>query len=505
MKMRRIYLFAIVLLSMIVSSCDLDINRDPNYPIDVNADKFFASGQMWTASVVGGDLQLLGGMWAQHYAQHAGSNQYTGIDSYNIPNSSTYMTRTWGSLYAGALPDLKLATEKSAAKGEWNYWMASKIMTAYTFHILVEAYGDIPFTEALDFENNKAPKFDNAKEVNGKIISLLDEALGKQADAEGLASMDGNDLVFGGDIAQWAQFAKSLKLKILMRDPNFSANSAAIQALLTEDDLLTTDAKITIFEDKENNSNPLYENDRRKLNTQNNIRASSTLAKFLKQNNDPRAGIFMEPAVAPDPVWGDYVGIPQGGYTLGAAWGNKSSRARIDADDPVYFMSAAEVDFLKAEAYVKLGNTAEAQANYESGVTAAFDRWAGETDLSGKNVILPADFDVASLIGPGMVYAFNTTSQQTMLESIWRQKWIAGVRSQGWESFLEVNRTGFPNAGTVNSEDPAYVVGQLAPSINTVLGSGQFPRRLIYPKTSSDYNPNTPAVVPIQDKLWWQK
>jgi hypothetical protein len=92
-----------------------------------------------------------------------------------------------------------------------------------------------------------------------------------------------------------------------------------------------------------------------------------------------------------------------------------------------------------------------------------------------------------------------------MLESIWRQKWIAGVRAQAWESFLEINRTGYPNYGTVNSQSASYVIGNLAPSINSVLPSGQFPRRLIYPKTSTDYNKNTPVAVPIQTKLWWHK
>ena len=503
--MRKIYLFGIVLLYMTISSCKLDINKDPNYPTDVNADKFVASGLMWTSSAVGGDLQLMGGMWAQHYAQHAGSNQYTGIDSYNIPNSDTYVTRTWGAFYAGALPDFKLAMEKAEAKGEWNYWMVSKIMTAYDFHILVEAYGDIPFTEALQFETIKTPKFDNAQEVNTKIIALLDEALTKQAEATALSTMGKNDLVFNGDITLWTQFAKSLKLKIMMRDPNYATvYKAPIEALLAADDLLTTDAKITIFADKENNSNPLFENDRRKLNTQQNIRASSTFAKFLKQNNDPRAAVYMEKAVAPDPVWGTYTGIPQGGYTLGAAWGNKSSRARIAATDPVYFMSAAEVSFMKAEAYVLLGNAASAKTNYELGVQSAFKRWFGEKDVTGVEV-LSTNFDVTTLIGAGKVYEFNQTSNTTMLESIWRQKWVAAARSQEWEAFIETNRTGFPKAGTVNSEDPAYVPGNFAPSINSVLGAGEFPRRLIYPKTSSDYNANTPVVVPIQTKLWWQK
>ena len=502
--MRKIYLFGIVLLSMMISSCDLDINKDPNYPTEVEADKYFTSGLMWTSSVIGGDLQLLGGMWAQHYAQHAGSNQYTGIDSYNLPNNSAYITRAWSSLYAGALPDFQLAMAKAEAKGDWNYWMASKIMSAYSYHVLADAYGDIPFTEALDFEKYKNPKFDNAKTVNAGIIAMLDAALAKKTEAAAKSSMGANDFVFGGDINLWVKFAKSLKLKILMRDPDFTASKTAVQALMTENDLLAADSKIAVFVDKENNSNPLFENDRRKLNTTQNIRASSTLSLFLFKNSDPRAGVFMEKAVTPDPVQGSYVGIPQGGYTLGAAYGNKTSRAVLAATDPVYFMSLAEVEFLKAEANVLLNNTAAAKTNYENGVKAAFARWKDAKDANNLAVI-PATFDVTTLIGVGKAYEFIETSATTMLESIWRQKWIAAVRSQEWEAFHEVNRTGYPKAGSVNSQDPAYVVGNFAPSINTVLGAGEFPRRIIYPKTSSDYNTNTPVVIPIQTKLWWHK
>ena len=503
--MRKLYLFGIVLLSMMISSCDLDINKDPNYPTEVEADKFFSSGLMWTSSVIGGDLELLGGMWAQHYAQHAGSNQYTGIDSYNLPNNSTYVTRAWGSLYAGALPDFQIAIQKAEAKGDWHYWMASKIMTAYNYHLLVDAYGDVPFTEALDFYKYVNPKFDNAKAVNAGILALLDEALTKKTEAAAKSpGMGSSDVVFNGDIDKWVMFAKSLKLKILMRDPAFATNKAAIQALLTENNLLDTDCRITIFADKENNSNPLYENDRRKLNTQNNIRSSSTLSMFLFAHSDPRAGVFMDKAVTPDPVYGDYVGIPQGGYTLGAAYGNKTSRALLAATDPVYFMSLAEVDFLKAEANVLLGNTADAKTNYDNGVTAAFNRCKGAKDKDGKDVF-PANFDVNTFIGAGKAYEFNQTSATTMLESIWRQKWVAAVRSQAWEAFNDVNRTGYPKAGTVTSQDPAYVVGNMAPSINSVLPAGAYPRRIIYPKTSTDYNKNTPVALPIQTKLWWHK
>ncbi|MBK7133619.1 MAG: SusD/RagB family nutrient-binding outer membrane lipoprotein [Bacteroidales bacterium] len=312
--MRKKYLFGIVLLSLMINSCELNINEDPNYPSEVKSDKFFASGLIWTSSVVGGDLQLLGGMWSQHYAQNSASNQYTGIDSYNIPNSSSYITRSWGALYAGALTDFQESMKKAENAGEWHYWMASKIMTAYVYNILADSYGDIPFTEALNFQNYLNPKFDNAKTVNASLINMLNEALAKKADAENAAvssPMGNTDFIFKGDIDMWTKFAKSLKLKIFMRDPDFASNKTAIQALLVEGDLLNADCKIAVFENKENSSNPLFENDRRKLNTPQNIRASSTLALYLFKNGDPRASVFMERAVTPDAVYGDYVGLPQ--------------------------------------------------------------------------------------------------------------------------------------------------------------------------------------------------
>lgn len=506
--MRKIYLIGFVLLLVTINSCELNINNDPNYPTEVKSDKFFASGLMWTSSVIGGDLQLLGSIWAQHYAQNASSNQYTGIDSYNLPNSSSYLTRTWSALYAGALTDFQESMKNAEKDGEWHYWMTSKIMTAYVFHLLADSYGNIPMSEALNFYTYPNPKFDDSKTINASLISMLNDALAKSTEAANaavVAPMGNTDFVFKGDIDMWVRFAKSLKLKILMRDPDFASNKSAIQDLITEDDLLNTDCRIAVFENKENISNPLFENDRRKLNTPQNLKASSTLALFLFANSDPRASVFMERAVTPNAVYGDYVGLPQGGYTLGSSYANRTSRALIKATDPVYFMSLAEVEFIKAEANVRLLNPAGAKLNYDSGVTAAFDRWKAAKDAIDIEFVFPSDFNVNDFIGVGKPYEFNQTSSQTMLESIWRQKWLAAVRCQAWESFLETNRTGYPKAGTVNSRDAAYVIGNFAPSINSVLGVGEFPRRLLYPKTSSDYNVNTPATIPIQTKLWWHK
>ena len=86
------YIFLFILSMALMYSCDLDINRNPNYPSEVGVDKFLSSGQLWTASAIGGDLQLIGGMWSQHWAQHATANQYNNIDTYNLLNSDSYVS-----------------------------------------------------------------------------------------------------------------------------------------------------------------------------------------------------------------------------------------------------------------------------------------------------------------------------------------------------------------------------------------------------------------------------
>ncbi len=514
------YFLGLSLAAVLFTSCTnyLDINKDPNYPVTASTPLLFASGTAWSASVLGADVQLTGAIWAQQYAQNNTSQQYTTIDQYNLANNSSYFSRYWESAYAGALPDLKRAVSQSEKDKDWNYWLAAKIMTAFNFNMLVSLYEKIPFTEALKGDENLTPKFDDPKVVDAGIIAILDDAIAKKNDAAGMpTSMGSKDLVFGGDINKWVKFAKTLKLKILMRD--FTTNQVAIQALLSEGDLLVTDAKMTAFTDAENKSNPLYENDRRKLNTTSNIRVSATLVSFLKNYNDPRIAAFCEPTTqyikpgatattdslkdVPASLAPYYRGVDQGSYGVQALSSNVfpqscSSRAVLAAVDPVYFASAAESYFLQAEAWARIGNVANAKTAYDTAVKAAFSRWG---------------FNGASFVAAGGAYEFKTTDLNSMLNSILMQKWVSSTRTDSWNAFFDICRTGIPALGTQSVTDltrianmnPSYVIGTLTPSLGTVLLAGHFPYRFLLPKTSSDYNPNTPAVIPLDTKMWWHK
>jgi hypothetical protein len=495
MKKNKLIASCLVLL-FTFTACEkdlLDINVNPNSLQDTTHDLLFPSGVMFSAGKIGGDLQLFGSLWAQHYTQNNNSSQYRTLEQYNVSVSA--YNGIWTYLWAGALRDLKVARDKATAAGAWQYYLAATVMSAFDYHLLNDFYGSIPLQEGLELLDNANPKFVENEEANTLIIALLDDAISKAAQAKALPSMLNQDIVFQGDIDNWVKFAKSLKLKILMRD--FNANTAAIQALLEENDLLNDlDAKVDVFEDAENKSNPLYEQDRRKLNTRGNLRASNTLLKYLKANNDPRIAFLYETTAA-DPS--AYVGIEQGNYTLnGVGYSNADhSAAKFSAEDPVYFVSEVEVAFLKAEAYARLGNVLAAKTHYEAGVSKAFERAGFATQA-------------ASFLAPTGKYAFHVVAApgdlvDHLVEQIIMQKWVASARTQAWDAFLDQNRTGFPRVSTVATTDPAYVPGRYTISRNSTLAAGELPRRLLYPKVSSDYNTNAPTVVPINTKMWWHK
>lgn len=226
-------------------------------------------------------------MWLQHTTQGNSTNQYNTLVNYNLTDAS--YNAIWTNAYANALPDLKLIIERSETENAWNYWVIAKVLMAYNYHMLTDLYGDIPFTEALQASVYPKPHYDDSKTViYPGLLAMLDEAIAKETDAKSNANpvLTSQDMFFNGEISKWISFAKSLKLKIMMRD--FEANKTQIQSLLASGNLLDGNCAMTSFEDATNKGNPFYEYNIRQLNTTENVRACHTLSEFLLANNDPR-------------------------------------------------------------------------------------------------------------------------------------------------------------------------------------------------------------------------
>lgn len=499
-------------LSLSVISCSdyLDVNENPNYPTDATKETLLPSASATTIAQFGLNGTLMGNLWLQHATQGNSTNQYNTTANYSM-TTSTY-NYIWTNAYANTLPDLKLLIAKAEEENAWGYWLIAKVLMAYNFHMLTDLYGDIPFTEALDAKKYPHPKYDDSKSVvYPGILNLLDEAIAKERDADPDPSQPRlirEDLFLGGDISKWVAFAKNLKLKVLMRD--FEANKMLIQGLLEQGGLLEANCAFTVFEDATDKGNPLYEYNIRQLNTVENMRACHTLAEFLLEYNDPRIENIYEikgSASGQGSYREKYEGLPCGTKpsTTGAEGVPlaNSSRFKQRYDDPVYLMNNAEIAFLISEAYARLGDKANSKKYYETGVTNSFNRWP---ESSGK---------ATEYIAEGGAYAFDPSSLETMLKCILIQKWVSYACANTIDGVFDRNRTGIPaidpqrtvrvsNAKPEEGLTPGYVLGTLVAPGASVLQSHEYPRRMLVPNISKQYNENAPDTKPLTEKMWWQ-
>ena len=459
-----------------------DINVDPNNPaIDkATPELLLPSAVMSTAGQIGGEYAIIGGLWSQYYTQSATASQYRVIDAYNI-NSNINNNLGYLELFRSALNDYKKVRELSEAKADWRFYLMATVMRAYTYQVLVDLYDQVPYTEALQGSVNLQPKFDDGYSIYKGLLLEIDTALSKNFKVALNATEANADVVFHGDMDNWERFANTLKLKLFLRMVNAKAAEAeaGIKALYTANaPFLTTGAGITSFVNQPNASNPFYEQNIRRLNTNDNLRASVTFVSWLQANNDPRIVSYFGTA--------NPTAIHQGDYASTNTAYPSSAVFVQSPTDPVWFISEAESYFMQAEARERYFSGAGAKALYDAGVTAAFDQ-KGLTPgalLTGK-----------------YAYPVAGTFQQK-LEAIIVQKWASFPGTHDLEGFFEQNRTGYPKYSPVYSTSASYVPGQLVYSKNGVT-AGAFPKRMIFPDVERGRNSNTPAEVPVTVKVWW--
>lgn len=476
-KIGRILLTIFAVVHLI--SCDsfLDVNTDKTNPATAPYEMVFPAAVVSSATVIGGQYAILGSIWSQQFTQSNTANQYKVIDGYRL--TSTDFNSSFNELYSGALNDYSRIIDESEASGDWNTYLMAVSMQSYTFQVLADLYDKIPFTEALNgFKGgNISPKFDAGSVVYDGLIIRIDKALAKDFSALSNKSIGAKDMVFGGNISKWKQFANTLKLKIYLRQINArpAVAEAGIAKLYADGaDFLVEDASLNAFKAEVKKQNPLYGSEVEYLGNS-NLRASKTTFDFLFANSDPRLDkIYKAPSSG-------HKALAQGDYLASSiTYPNGSlSSGQFLATDAVYFITTAESYFLQAEALVRYPALAgSAKTMYDMGVNAAFSR-VGLTTAS-------------TFTATGAVYDFAAAATpDAKIEAIITQKWIASAIVQPIEGFFDFNRTGYP-------------ANRFKVSLNTAIGQA-FPQRLLFPMDERSRNPNTPAQVAVDVKVWWAK
>jgi hypothetical protein len=473
----------------------LDINQNPNFPtLDQGLPKLvFPVAVLATTGKVGGDLEILGGMWSEHFTQAALAQQYTGQDSYNVQPTDGYVQTPWDVLFSSGLKNYQYVIDHADTLKDWNFYLLGTVMKAYTTEVMVDLWDQMPYSQALKGANTLNPKFDDGYSIYTSLIASIDDALSKDLSASTVTDPSSADLIFGGDMDSWVAFAHTLKLKMYLRMINAHPDvaSAGINAMYTAGasflDASTGGASVTNFTDAPGLDNPLYEQNIRQLNTAVNLRASKTFVTWLTTYSDPRVNYYFGSS--------NPVAIHQGDFRNSDPTYPTAAVFFESPKDPVDFISLAESYFLQAEADFRYFGGGNTKTLYDQGVTAAFA-------ATGKNA--------APFIAGGGAYEWGNEIEGgaalTPIAQIIRQKWAScAYGCHGIESFFEHNRTGFPAQSPVYSTSASYIPGQLVVAKNSAIADNtQLPKRLIFPYDETSRNTNAPkTLVPITQKVWW--
>ena len=495
MKKSLIYSLAGVLM---LSSCSLDINEDPNYPSNasVTADLVFPSAENFIADCVGDQMFNYGGFFAQFFEQAPTANQYNDLAELNINESKDLFNRCYRNLYAGALMDLEDVKKKTSNTADL---YACAVLRTYAYQLLVDNLNEVPYKDALKGVDVPMPTWDKGVDVYNGVLAELDEAEASLLDGD---AMTVTDPLLDKDIKQWIGFANALRLRMLFRlvdgGVDVDANKQKIVKLVQAGNFFANNVVWNVYSPVDNQYNPWFDG-YKQLGAKNHC-AAYPLVSYYNATEDPRISYVLSPRT----LDGKYVGQMPGATTTTAGWlgiqtaqyqESYVSAVNYDAakDMPVYLYTQAELQFLIAEAQIRfLANDGAAQAAYEAGVKADF----ADRGVAGEDAFLA-----------GYLVKWDGTDAQK-LDKIYRQKWVALFFRDHMEAWTEARRTDVPacsakSAADINKNPEIYTPGDfIVPAVNYSEKQGLC-LSLPFPSTARRLNKNTPAAHTISDSVFW--
>ncbi len=509
---RKIKSFIIVISVVFLASAigckkgTFDINNtNPNSPSSVSPGLILKAALASTSSIYwGGDAdfaEIYMGYWAVsgNYIPDAQ------LLTYNEPTS--YAQDNWNSGYAIANNFNKVQTLGAAYANGANYQAIGIIMKVFLFQRIVDLYNNCPYTGALS-ASNLFPAYDQATNIYPSLVNQLDSAVAIIAAAPVTADNPGaNDAMFGGTMSNWTKFARTLKLKILMRLTQTSTGPAYITSKLSG---LTAasfigagmDASINIgYANAASLQNPLWAElgwgtTGTATGNRAYYRACNYAVNFYNNNADPRATYFYGVNNA-GVANGRPLGSTNGAETnpvISSIGGNPSASGTVQTTGVLKsyamgtpILTATESLFLQAEAI---------QRGYLSGTLATVYNSAVAESFRILNVggSASAAATAAATYTAQANGKTNLAASSNALQTIILQKWAALNIYDPVETWCDWRRLGIPS--------------DLPVSIYPGTTATHPPYRMLYPATEYSYNSanvNAQGTInAMTSKVFWQ-
>jgi Starch-binding associating with outer membrane len=528
----------------------LDVNQNLNDPTSLPVSVLLTSAER----SLGNNLVMGSGLSAGLACYVHWHSVRGGADVYGLKGDN--MSGSWSGLY-DLITDLNVIIRQAPGENRLVYAGIAKILKAYTFSVMVDVWGDIPYDEFDQFKNGiKQPKFDDDATIYPKLLTLIDAGIADINNPAANASLPGNDdVIYKGNKTNWIKAANTIKLKLytqirrvqnvtpqvtaLLASPSTLINAVGESFLMPYGPLGTT-----------NDRNPGYGD---YIASQKNTHVSPWLYEIMKGYNpifsgiqDPRIPYYIynqlaivNPATPTNTTEyrdGPFVTIYFGSrgpnrdgsqqtaislfgiYPVGGRYdeglGGTTSDASGTGAAPYRFITYADRLYLQAE----LINTGVIAGDAKAVLTAAIAASFAQVDyvvskvvpsqtvplLMGTNGATPTAAVTAYTNSVLSLYDAGSTAKK--LEYIMTQKWLSCVGS-AVDAYTDYRRTGFPIL--FDPSDPIMAPGgKVQPPLNgnpilNALGQTQpsvpvaitvkYPESLPWSQVERELNANAPA------------
>lgn len=533
---RNIWVLLAVLYLGSCTSDYLDINDDPNNPTEAVMNQLLPGSEYFMVQALGQGNFLGSGLSTFVHQIVTRETQ-----NYGMTPGENNIFNTWNYLYTYALPAYDAIIVAGEKDGNLIYAGVAKTLKAYTFSMMVDLWGDIPYSE-FNVPGVNAPKPDSSKDIYNALIVLLEEANAdlKNKEAENGLKPGNDDFFYSGNVDKWVRLNNTIKLKLLVQSRKAKSDitgwKTKLDALISENNFIASGEDFQFWfntgttpQDMRHPAISQYTGQQtfyispffyetmtgQTLNTTDNPFAGikdprtpyyfvNQLTKASQDSESPheyRNGNFMSIFFATNgnnasgsndksltkigiyPAGGKYDDGKGGTITLESKYGEAPHKM-------VMFYS---LKFMLAELALAGETTGDAKVLLEEGIKASI---AHVNSVASKQSGVPliSDADRDKLVTDVLV-KYDAANADGKMRIVMTQKWIANYFNP-IDSYTDYRRTGYPVMfDPAKTTDPGNgvnpIIGERSPSVVPLMNFASYPRSLYYPTNSeTELNPN---------------
>lgn len=475
--------------------------------------------------------------YTQNTARREGKDR---VNTYDIRDDKG----RWENYYISRMSSLKEAdniyetlTEKEKSDYE-PYLLAGKVIEAYNTSIATDIFGSMPYTQAFTARNEwfgkpviYKPVYDTQKDIYYSILTDLETARAYFKDATIDNKIPAHnafltqDIVFAGNVKGWYKFANSLMLRFAMRISDVDeAKAKEVLAKIDMDNLILSNADNACLKTKGQDyfSDGIWRAIKESHNKGNGYYcfAPEMMVNILKEANDPRLKIFFQPGSGDDgkvlegQEKAEIIGYPSSAddainllvekttdeiMKTYAIYNTATFRNNYNLPAGIA-ITAAEVQFLLAEAAQRKLISGDAKTYYNKGVILSIQNYHTYYINTDGNLPSVKDPEIVAIdVTDGALSAWLEASSfkfnpSKAIEQIATQKWMHTGILQPFETWAEYRRLDFP----ILVDDKEN---------GALLNKENMPKRFLYASKEASMNTENYNKVANQNytnvKLWW--